>query len=90
MSETKKLAKEELDMIDQLRADTQQKIMQFGEVELEFIYLEKRKEQLQELKETFKKELDEIQSKEAEFSRSLETKYGQGTLNLQNGEFVSV
>ena len=90
MSETKKLAKEELDMIDQLRADTQQKIMQFGEVELEFIYLEKRKEQLQELKETFKKELDEIQNKEAEFSRSLETKYGQGTLNLQNGEFVSV
>lgn len=90
MSETKKLAKEELDMIDQLRADTQQKIMQFGEVELEFVYLEKRKEQLQELKETFKKELDEIQNKEAEFSRSLETKYGQGTLNLQNGEFVSV
>jgi len=90
MSETKKLAKEELDMIDQLRADTQQKIMQFGEVELEFVYLEKRKEQLQELKETFKKELDEIQDKEAEFSRSLETKYGQGTLNLQNGEFVSV
>ena len=90
MSETKKLAKEELDMIEQLRADTQQKIMQFGEVELEFVYLEKRKEQLQELKETFKKELDEIQNKEAEFSRSLETKYGQGTLNLQNGEFVSV
>ena len=88
MTEIKKLSKEEIDQIESIRQQTANKISQFGEIELELIYLEKRKKQILEAKESYMKELDEIQSSELELSKSLQEKYGQGTLNLENGDFT--
>lgn len=88
MQEAKKLTTEELESIDSIRKSTSDKISQFGEIELELIYLDRRKEQLLKIKNDYKQELDSVQQAEIELSKSLEEKYGQGTLNLDNGEFL--
>jgi len=88
MEQTKKLLQEEINSITTIRQKTTEKIGQFGEIELELIYLEKRKKQILETKENLIKELNDIQTSEIELTKNLQEKYGQGTLNLENGEFI--
>ena len=90
MNEKKKLTDEEINSISEIRQKTSEKIMQFGEIELELIYLAKRKDQLLEAKKNYEHELEEIRKSEFDLSKNLEQKYGQGTLNLDSGEFLPV
>lgn len=88
MSENKKIEKVDIESIKELRQKSSELIVKFGEVELEFIYVENRKNELNTYKDSLMKELTELQESEKTLTTDMETKYGQGNLNLETGEFV--
>tara|TARA_R110000796_G_scaffold217191_2_gene333242 strand:+ start:977 stop:1249 length:273 start_codon:yes stop_codon:yes gene_type:complete len=88
MSENKKIEKVDIESIKELRQKSSELIVKFGEVELEFIYVENRKKELNVYKDSLMKELSELQESEKTLTTDMETKYGQGNLNLETGEFV--
>ena len=88
MSENKKIEKVDIESIKELRQKSSELIVKFGEVELEFIYVENRKNELNTYKAGLLKELTELQESEKTLTTDMETKYGQGNLNLETGEFV--
>ena len=88
MNEVKKLDEAELNTLTALRQRSQEKVMQFGEIEMEIIFLQGRIDEMLKMKETFKQELKTMQEEELKVSRDLEEKYGKGNLNLETGEFI--
>ena len=88
MSEVKKLDQTELETLTLLRQRSQEKIMQFGEIEMELIFLDNRIEEIHKMKDSLKNELTTMQEEERKVSKDLEDKYGQGNLNLETGEFI--
>ena len=88
MSENKKIEKVDIESIKELRQKSSELIVKFGEVELEFIYVENRKNELNTYKAGLVKELTELQESEKTLTTDMETKYGQGNLNLETGEFT--
>tara|TARA_R110002050_G_scaffold147715_2_gene273692 strand:- start:1539 stop:1811 length:273 start_codon:yes stop_codon:yes gene_type:complete len=88
MSENKKIEKVDIESIKELRQKSSELIVKFGEVELEFIYVENRKNELDTYKAGLVKELTELQESEKTLTTDMETKYGQGNLNLETGEFT--
>jgi uncharacterized coiled-coil DUF342 family protein len=82
------LSEEEIAMISDIRQKTSEKIMQFGEIELEMIWLEKRTDDLNKFKNDLKQELYQLQTSEKDLSDQLNQKYGEGTLNLDKKEFI--
>ena len=88
MNEVKKLDEAELNTLTALRQRSQEKVMQFGEIEMEIIFLQGRIDEMLKMKETFKQELKTMQEEELKVSRDLENKYGKGNLNLETGEFI--
>ena len=88
MKEVKTLSEEEIAMISDIRQKTSEKIMQFGEIELEMIWLEKRTNDLNKFKNDLKQELYQLQTSEKDLSDQLNPKYGEGTLNLDKKEFI--
>lgn len=88
MKEVKTLSEEEVAMISDIRQKTSEKIMQFGEIELEMIWLEKRTNDLNKFKNDLKQELYQLQTSEKDLSDQLNQKYGEGTLNLDKKEFI--
>jgi hypothetical protein len=88
MSEVKKLDQTEIETLTSLRQRSQEKIMQFGEIEMELIFLDNRIEEMHKMKDSLKSELATMQQEERKVSKDLEDKYGQGNLNLETGEFI--
>ena len=88
MSENKKFTEQELKDIKTLRDSYASKVTEFGQVELEFLAVKSRKELLETTKETLKKEYTELQEKERSLVENLNKKYGAGTVDLSNGEFI--
>jgi hypothetical protein len=88
MSEVKKLDQTELETLTLLRQRSQEKVMQFGEIEMELIFLNNRIEEMHKMKDSLKSELVAMQEEERKVSKDLENKYGQGNLNLETGEFI--
>ena len=88
MNEVKKLDETEIKILTELRQKSQEKVMQFGEIEMEIIFLEGRIDEMLKMKDTFKQELASMQEEERKVSKQLEEKYGQGNLNLETGEFI--
>ena len=88
MSEVKKLDQTEIETLTSLRQRSQEKIMQFGEIEMELIFLDNRIEEMHKMKDSLKNELTTMQEEERKVSKDLEDKYGQGNLNLETGEFI--
>ena len=88
MSEVKKLDQTEIETLTSLRQRSQEKIMQFGEIEMELIFLDNRIEEMHKMKDSLKSELATMQEEERKVSKDLEDKYGQGNLNLETGEFI--
>ena len=64
MSENKKIEKVDIESIKELRQKSSELIVKFGEVELEFIYVENRKNELNTYKDSLMKELTELQESE--------------------------
>tara|TARA_R110000851_G_scaffold127426_2_gene259442 strand:- start:681 stop:959 length:279 start_codon:yes stop_codon:yes gene_type:complete len=88
MSETKKFTDAELTKITQLRDSNAQKINEFGQVELEILLTNQRKETLERTKEDLQNQYIALQEQERTLVKELNDKYGTGTVDLESGEFV--
>jgi hypothetical protein len=86
--QTKKLSQDELNTISQFRQHMQEKVMQYGELELDMVLTKKRLEELELEKTKLTTELETKQNDERKFVQSLNDKYGVGTLNIDTGEFI--
>ncbi len=75
------LTKEEIEQLASLQEKQNDFVIQLGQVEYQMNILEKQKNYKKQQKETF--EENQIQ-----LARQLEEKYGQGSVNLESGEFV--
>lgn len=83
MSEAIKFTNEELTEIKELQNLYNTVVYQAGQYYLEETALNKRKELVDS-------NLNEIKRKEEEIISSLTTKYGEGSINLESGEFMPV
>ena len=81
MSEKIFLTSEELQQLKDIQSQGFDVKEQFGEVEY-------RIQLLQLQKENIKKELSNLQETEHQISKILDSKYGNGSINLETGEFI--
>ena len=81
MSEQIKLSQEEVQTLSQLQSDQQTLINSFGEVEMRIQLAEIKKDSLVEA-------LTSLRNKEEEIGKTLQDKYGNGTIDLESGIFT--
>ena len=79
--EKKVLSKEELDSLALLQQQQDNFVIQLGQIEYQINLLKRQKENIKQNIESFEK-------KQLETGDKLKEKYGEGTINLENGEFV--
>jgi chromosome segregation ATPase len=79
--ETKVLTQEELQSLKAIQEKRIQLTEQFGIVEM-------RIQEIELQKEILKEELKKLQKEEIAIGESLQKTYGDGTINLEKGEFV--
>ena len=77
-----KLTTEEIEQIKGVQKSQEQLVTSFGELEFQIQGLELQKEKLIE-------QLDSYKTKEKELANQLSKKYGNGTINIEEGTFQS-
>ena len=80
--ETKVLTQEELQSLKAIQERRIQLTEQFGIIEM-------RIQEIRLQKEFLKEELKKLQQEEIAIGESLQKTYGDGTINLEKGEFIS-
>ena len=83
MAKTVKFTDEELQEIKELQNLYNTVVYQAGQFHLEEIYLDKKIDQVEA-------NLEEVKRREQEIISKLNTQYGQGSINLETGEFTPV
>ena len=86
--ETVKFTDEELKSLQELQNTYASISTQFGQVKVSRINIEKQVYNLDEMEDNLEKAWDENREKEQELVKSLNEKYGAGTLNPTTGEFI--
>jgi len=79
---TKVLTPEEIQSLKLIQEKRIQLVEQFGVLEIRFQDLEHQKEQL-------KTNLKQLRQEEIKVGETLQQKYGDGSINLERGEFIS-
>lgn len=79
----KKLTKEELETLGSLKKASEDLIQELGKIQVTRLTLDERYEKAIEFKKTLK-------IKEQEAVKYLEEKYGNGSIDLENGTFTPV
>lgn len=79
--ESKKLSQEELQQIKDLQAKSQAVTAELGQIELFKIQIKARRKNAEEY-------LQELEQEEKTLAEYLESVYGKGSINLQEGEFI--
>jgi hypothetical protein len=82
-AKTVKLDQEELQVLVQLQQLTQNIVVEYGNIEMIRKNLEVRSQKADEA-------LKSLREKELEVANSLQEKYGQGSINLEDGIFIPV
>ena len=80
--ETKKLTQEELQQISSLKQEFDSLVGKLGLTEFQMLELEIQKNEI-------KKQIIDIKSKETQILNDLNQKYGDGSISLETGEFIS-
>jgi hypothetical protein len=80
--ETKVLTQDELQQIKDIQQDKSVLVEQFGIIEYSIQDLEQQKQSL-------KSALSDLKQKEIDLGKMLQEKYGDGTINVEKGEFTS-
>lgn len=83
------LSTEELETLRNLQNTYSQITAKFGQVKVEKILLTNQLNNLTVLEQSFEADYLDTQSKEAEFLKTLESKYGKITVNLDSGEITA-
>lgn len=79
---TKVLAQEEITQLKNVREKRVQLVESFG-------ILESRLQEINLQKENLKDELKKLIQEETDLGRNLQQKYGDGSIDLEKGEFIS-
>jgi stress response protein YsnF len=79
---TKVLTQEEIQSLKLIQEKRIQLVEQFGVLEIRLQDLEHQKEQL-------KTNLKQLRQEEIKIGETLQQKYGDGSINLEKGEFIS-
>ena len=88
MSEVKKVSDDELNAIKDLGSKYNQISAAFGQLRVQKLILNQQLEQVEKAEENLDKDYVSTQEREQSLVKSLNEKYGTGTLNPQTGEFV--
>jgi hypothetical protein len=80
--ETKVLTQEEITQLKEVQQERYSIIDAFGILEIQF-------QELESAKQNIKLEYEKLKQKEDVLGKQLQVKYGDGTINLEKGEFVS-
>jgi hypothetical protein len=80
--ETKVLTQEEITQLKAVQQERFSMIDKFGAIEIQF-------QELESIKQKLKLEYEKLKQKEEVLGKQLQDKYGDGTINLEKGEFVS-
>lgn len=75
------LTKEEIQQLSSLQEKQSDFVIQLGQVEYQINILEKQKKSIKQQIETF-------EESQVQLAKQLENKYGQGSVNLESGEFI--
>ena len=78
--ETVKLEQEEIQKLSQVQEKQQNFVVELGRLEYDMTLLEFQKEKIQEA-------IEQLAQESQVLAKELETKYGQGTINIEKGEF---
>jgi uncharacterized coiled-coil DUF342 family protein len=79
---TQVLTQEELTQVQSLQSKRDQLTIDFGFIELQIQELELQKESLIE-------QLSQLKSEETQVGKEFQDKYGEGSINIAEGEFTS-
>jgi hypothetical protein len=79
--ENKKLSQEELQQVKDLQAKSQAVTSELGQIELFKIQIKERRRNVEEY-------LKELEQEEKTLAEYLESVYGKGSINLEQGEFI--
>ena len=85
-----KLTQEELQSIKDLQSKYNQTLFEIGVAEAQRIALSEQLEKLENNKSTLFKDLATIEQKESELTATLQTKYGQGNIDIETGEISPI
>ena len=88
MSDTNKVSEEELKSITDLGVKYNTIRDNFGQLRIQRLLFEQQLEQIVENEDKLEQDYIETQKIERELLESLNSKYGQGVLNPQTGEFT--
>lgn len=80
--ETKVLTQKEITQLKAVQQERYSIVDKFGTIEIQFQELESTKQKL-------KLDYEKLKQKEEVLGKQLQAKYGDGTINLEKGEFVS-
>tara|TARA_R110000796_G_scaffold139551_4_gene255697 strand:- start:498 stop:758 length:261 start_codon:yes stop_codon:yes gene_type:complete len=78
---TQVLSKEEVENLTSLQKQQNDLIYGLGQVEYQLVYFTKQKNLIQQ-------QLEALESNQTTTAQEIEKKYGQGTVNLESGEFI--
>ena len=84
------LTTEELQSIKDLQSKYNQTIFEIGVAEAQRIALQEQVEKLEDGKKQLVNDLATIEQKESEVIKSLQEKYGQGSINPETGEITPI
>ena len=80
--ETKQLTPEEVQTIKTVRQERSEITDQFGEIEILI-------QEYEMIKQDLKEKLSSLKKREVKVGQELQEKYGDGTINIEKGEFIS-
>jgi oligoribonuclease NrnB/cAMP/cGMP phosphodiesterase (DHH superfamily) len=83
-----KLTQEEIQQIKELQTRYNQTILEIGAAEAQLIIFQENIEKLTEAKKGLVSDLKTIEQKESELVKTLQEKYGQGSINIETGEIT--
>ena len=76
------LTKEEISNLTSLQQQQNDLIFNLGQTEYQLEFFENRKKEIYQ-------QLGALESKQTETAQEIEKKYGQGSVNLESGEFIN-
>ena len=84
------LTTEELQSIKDLQSKYNQTIFEIGALEAQLIAIEEQSEKIKKGKKGLVSDLVTIEKQESELIKSLQEKYGQGSINPETGEITPI
>ena len=88
MEKTIKLEEKELKEVKQIREENSSMMVDFGRIKVELIMLKAKLSEMEMIEDDLTAKFKVNQTKENKISEKFKKKYGDGTINLDNGTFT--